>query len=154
MDNTRGFGPRVEGSSPSGGIIVFILCMKKYFLPIITVCVLAMTFSPFIALAKCPDGIVTCSGTPECPCTWDKVAEMLQKILNFIVFTIAVPLGTLAIIIGAIVLMTSAGNPGRAAMGKTIIWSAIIGLLLALTTRLIINFILDAIGASRFKIPK
>ena len=102
--------------------------------------------TPFIALADCPTGgIVTCSGTPDCPCTWDKVSLMLSKILDFFV-DIALSLATIAIIIGGVLILISAGNPKLAGMGRTILYSAIIGLFLALCAKLIINWILDAIG--------
>ena len=124
--------------------------MKTNHLLLYSVLLAVIVLSPLItsaAAADCPTGgFVTCSGDTTCPCTWDKVIEMLKKILNFIATEVALPLGTIAIIVGGVMLLISAGNPNLAGMGKKIVYSAIIGLVLALCTTLIINWILDTLG--------
>jgi hypothetical protein len=127
--------------------------MKKLFLGISLVCLLLSIFVPFFANAACPTGgLVTCSGTVDCPCTWGKIAEMAAGILKFIIWKIAIPLAVLALTVGGIILLTSAGNPGRATLGKQIIIGAIVGLFLALCSVLIVNFVLNAIGAGSYKV--
>jgi len=88
-------------------------------------------------------GLVPCDGAD---CTIPKFFEMLVNIYRFIVFTIAVPLGIIALSVAGVMILISAGNPGLANKGKSILWLAIIGLTLALCSWLIINFILTTLG--------
>jgi type IV secretory pathway VirB2 component (pilin) len=124
--------------------------MKKIFLPIILFCLLLTVFIPFTANAVCGDGsgIVNCGCAPNGSdaCTITDVFLMLVKIYNFIVFYIATPLAVIAIIIAAIMMMISAGNPNLLGMGKKIFYAAIIGLVLVFCSYLIINFVVSAIA--------
>ena len=125
---------------------------SKIFFAVIAFCLLLAVCAPFIVKAA---GLVTCSGVPGVDggkCTWDKVKSMLEGILKFIVQTIATPLATLALIIGAIMFMASAGNPGLAGTGKKIMIAALVGLALAWCAVLIVNFVLNAIGATGYHV--
>jgi hypothetical protein len=127
--------------------------MNKVFLSIIALFFLSiLLFAPFLTKTVSAAGLVTCDGTIADKCDETKVMSMLTGILQFIINDIAIPLATVAIIIGAIILTTSGGNPGMAGTGRKILIAAIIGLLLALCSKLIINFILNAIGASSYQI--
>jgi hypothetical protein len=114
---------------------------KKIFLPIILLYLLSIIFVPLLAKAA----IVTCDG-PNC--TIDKFFEMLGNIYSFIV-QIATPLAVIALTVGGILMMISAGNPNLMSIGKKVFWSAVIGLALVLATKAIINFILSAMGSSQ-----
>ena len=94
-------------------------------------------------------GLAPDCGYPNPPCDWNDFENILQGVLRFIVQDIATPLAVLALVAGAIILLTSAGNPNRAGLGKKILYGAIIGLLLAWCTDIIINFILKAIGSDQ-----
>ena len=113
--------------------------MKKISLSIIYLYSSLIIFIPNLTKAA---GLVTCTSG----CTLDKLTEMSTKIYSFIVDQIAAPLGTLAILIGAVLMMTSAGNPNQMSTGKKVFWIAVIGLALALGTKVIINWILTAVG--------
>lgn len=93
-------------------------------------------------------GIVQCGNAPDGSdaCTITDFFAMLARIYDFLVKWIATPLAILAITIGAVVLMTSAGNPAQATRGKQILMFAIIGLVLVFCSWLIIQTILSAIG--------
>ncbi len=73
---------------------------------------------------------------------------MLVRIYQFIVTWIATPLAVIAILIGGILWMISAGDPNLMGKGKEIMKWAIIGLVLVFCSYLIIDFILRAIGVS------
>jgi len=88
-------------------------------------------------------GLVPCNG-PDC--TINSFFTLLGNIYHFIVIQIATPLAIIALIVGGIMLMLSAGNPNLAGLGKKILYSAIIGLALVFCSWLIIDFILKAIG--------
>jgi len=116
--------------------------MKKIFATISLIFLLSTIFVPFLAFAA--EGIVPCQDN----CTITDFFKMLGNIFNFIVNDIAIPVAVVALVIGGVILLISAGNPNMVGLGKKILWSAIIGLLLALCSKLIINFILNALGAS------
>jgi len=116
--------------------------MKKIFLPIILFSLLAVIVAPLIASAA----IVTCGNTAETPCTLQDFLGMFDKIYNFIVIDLATPLAVIAVIVGGVFIMASAGNPNAMATGKKILWSGIIGIALAWGSYAIIKLVLSAIG--------
>ena len=113
--------------------------MKKIFL---TPALLSTIFAPVAIKAQ---GLVPCNG-PNC--TINSFFTLLGNIYNFIVIQIATPLAVVALIVGGIMLMVSAGNPNLAGLGKKILYSAIIGLVLVFCSWLIIDFILKTLGYS------
>ena len=110
--------------------------MKK---PLLIGFLLVLSLIPVLSSAT----LVTCNG-PDC--TIGKFFETLVEIYKFIVFQIATPLAVIALIIGGIFMMISAGNPNTFATGRKIMISAIIGLALAFCSYLIISFVLDTLG--------
>jgi len=123
--------------------------MKKIFLGIVLFFLLSIIFVPLFSQAsQCAGqtGIVKCGQDASCPCELGDFMNMANEIYSFIVYQIATPLAVIAIIIGGILMMTSAGNPNLMGMGKKVLWSAIIGLALAFATKGIINFILSVVG--------
>jgi len=118
--------------------------MKKIFLPIVIFCLLSIIFVPF--LVKAEDGIVPCGNPGGSACGISDFFTMLGNIYHFIVFDIATPLAVIALTVGGIMMMISAGSPDLMGKGKKILYAAIIGLALVWGSWLIIDFILKAIG--------
>ncbi len=114
---------------------------KKIFLSVI---ILSLMLSPFLVIAA-EDGLVKCGNDVNDPCGLDDFMTLLNDIYTFIVSNIAAPLAIIAIIIGGVLMMTSAGNPNMMSLGKKVFWSAVIGLVLAFGAKAIINFILETI---------
>ncbi len=92
------------------------------------------------------DGIVPCGQYPNCPCDITDVFIILTNIYFFVVAWIATPLAVIAIVIGAVIMMISAGNPQALGTGKKVLYAGIIGLVLVLCSWLIIDFVLSALG--------
>jgi type IV secretory pathway VirB2 component (pilin) len=113
---------------------------KKLFSVIVLLSLLLITFIPFLAKA---DGLVPCSGLD---CTISSFFQLLLNIYNFIVWDIATPLAVIALTIGGIFMMISAGNPELMGKGKKTLYAAIIGLVLVFGSWLIINTILNILG--------
>ena len=114
---------------------------KKIFLAVTVFCLLLIIFVPVLANAS----IVPCNG-PDC--TICSFFQMLVNIYNFIVQDIATPLAILAFTIGGICILVSAGNPTLSGLGRKILWSAGIGIVLVFLSFLIIDFVLHAVGYS------
>ena len=124
--------------------------MKKIFLSILLFCLLSIIFAPIITSAQ---GIVPCNPTCDkdgknCTgqCTINDFFTMLANIYGFIVKMIATPLAVIALTVGGIFMLISAGNPALMTKGKEILKWAIIGLALTWGSWLIIDFVLKAIG--------
>ena len=97
-------------------------------------------------------GLVPCgsainnSGNLTCPCELEHVFVLVLNLYNFAVWKISVPLASLLVVIGGIMLLVSGGNPGLASKARTILWGAVIGIVLVFGAWIIINTILVAIG--------
>jgi len=90
----------------------------------------------------CPtDGIVFCNPLQACD-----FQELIDKIMNFI-FALAVVAAPLIIIVGALQLVTSGGDPKKIGAGKNMITYALIGLSIILLARGIVAMIKQAMGA-------
>ena len=124
--------------------------MKKFVHILLFSVLLTLAFAPVVIHAQSEGLVTNCGGAGEPECNAATFQSALLKIFNIIVNNVAVPLAVIAIIIGAVAMITSAGNPTTASWGKKVIISAIIGLILALSTRAIIRFILEAIGSKQF----
>ena len=119
--------------------------MKKY---ILTFLLLVLFFAPVLTIAQ---GLVPCGqGLPTDPnfkrCELEDLFKLIQIIYKFLVWNIATPLAGLIIVIGGIMLIISAGNPGLANQAKKIIMNSIVAWLLVFGSWLIINTVLNVIG--------
>jgi len=119
--------------------------MNKIFLSVIVFCLLSIIFAPVLARAA-GEGIVTCGNDASDPCTIGDFFDMLGKIYEFIVKNIATPLAIIALTVGGVMMMISAGNPNLMGNGKKIMYAAIIGLVLVWCSWLIIDSVLKAVG--------
>lgn len=84
-------------------------------------------------------GLVPCSGGSECD--FNQVYELVNNILNFVVFALAVPLATIAIVMAGVWLVIYPGNEGKRKEAIHMMTTAVIGLFLVLAGYLIIKAI-------------
>jgi len=115
--------------------------MKKTFLLVILSISLILISVPFLVSAE-GQGIVPCEGED---CDLKMLFKMAGAIYSFITKKIATPLALLAITIGAILILISAGNPNLASTGKKVLAAGIIGLVLAYGSYLIVDFIMTTL---------
>lgn len=99
-------------------------------------------FAPILAMAQQPRGLVPWTCANLIPCNICDLWVLADNIIRFLVFTLALPILVLALIIGGIVWMTSAGNPTRIEKGKNILTSSIIGVFIAFGGWLIVDTII------------
>ena len=86
------------------------------------------------------DYVVFCS-----PITYTKFGQLVDAIINFI-FTIAMVVAPLMVIIGAFFLLTAAGAADRIKLGKNIITYTLIGLAIVLLAKGLIAMIEQVMG--------
>ena len=138
LDIIFGFEPKVPGSSPGEGTKEFKNkdMQNKYLFFILAISIF------LVPLSSMAFQIVPCQNN----CGIQDLFTMLNNIYTFIVTYIAAPLATIALVIGGIIMLTSAGNPSQFQKGKQILFLAIIGLVLAFGSYLIIETLLKAMG--------
>lgn len=88
-------------------------------------------------------GLVPCNGSTTDPCTWQKLVELAQLVINFLLFKIAAPLAVIMFVYAGFLYVTNGGNESKVKQAHEIFWGVFIGLVIALAAWLIINFILD-----------
>ena len=122
--------------------------MKKIFWVFFTVLLLPLILPALAQASQCggATGLVPCGINATCPCEIQDFFVMLNRIFIFAIKWIVTPLAVLMLTIGGLLILISAGNPNLAGLGKKTLYAAIIGLVLAFGSWLIISFILNAIG--------
>lgn len=90
-------------------------------------------------------------------CTFSKIfgiygdqggESLFGNVYRFLVLYLAVPLATLSIVVGGIMYATSAIDSNRRNTGKQILTYAVIGLILTLSSYLIIKTVVNALVSS------
>ena len=94
--------------------------------------------------ASAQEGFVTCEGTRDNPCDFCHVISTSSNVLDFII-TVAVVIVTLMILYAGMKLVTSAGNTEAKEKAKSYLTNAIIGLIIVLTSWLLIDTIMKII---------
>ena len=122
--------------------------MKKIILKsFLLLAVLFLFLAPAISLAWTPgQPLVPCGNNVQPACTLADLFVLLANVYSFIVTYIATSLAVIVIIVGAIFILTSAGDPGRSGTGKKMIYGAIIGLVLVFGSWIIVDTFLKIIG--------
>lgn len=98
---------------------------------------------------QCPEGTVQAGASvgslAECNTEKDEtLMPTLAQIINVIVGVVGV-VAVIVIVIGAILLVTSQGDPGRLARARLTIMYAVIGLVVAILAYAIVNFVLASV---------
>lgn len=122
--------------------------MKKIFWVFFTIILLPLVLPAMAQASQCAGatGLVPCGQNATCPCEIQDFFVMLTRIFVFIIQWIVTPLSVLMLTIGGILILISGINQNFYTLGKNTLYAAIIGLVLAFGSYLIIGFILNAIG--------
>ncbi|OGZ53426.1 MAG: hypothetical protein A3B25_01880 [Candidatus Ryanbacteria bacterium RIFCSPLOWO2_01_FULL_48_26] len=86
---------------------------------------------------------------PETACK--SLCDLIHTLIHLIVFGMSITLFGAAPILfawGGILILTSAGNPGKISDGKKILTGTLIGILIILSAYLIVKTFIDALGIS------
>ncbi len=112
--------------------------------------VLVYTFLIFnfasAALVPCGPGI---AAKPSCQ--FCDLLTLINKIINFALYDIAIPLSVIFIVYGGFTIMTAGASPERVKTGRSVIKAAVVGLLIALFAWMIINTILTVLAGQKFE---
>lgn len=123
--------------------------MKKFIPSLILFSIFCFLFSIGAAQAA----LVPCGTSTTHPCTACDFGQLAINIVNFLL-NIILPLAAVMIVIGGITIATAGDNPGKVSKGKEIITAAVVGILIALLSWIIIDTIIKvvAVGWSNLNI--
>lgn len=89
--------------------------------------------------------LVPCGTSTTPACTWCHLMLLGKNIIDFLMYLVF-PLAAVMIVIGGITIMTAAGSPAKVVNGRKIIMSAVVGILIALLSWLIIDTIIKILA--------
>lgn len=112
--------------------------MRKIILSFI---IFSFVLSPVLFIVNAA-GLVPCEGIA---CTWNDLYALVANIINFMVYTLALPLAAIFIVWGGFLIMTAGGSQSRFESGKESVKWAVIGLVIVLAAWLIISLIIQAL---------
>jgi hypothetical protein len=102
--------------------------------------------------AQAANGLVPCG--PESHggkgCQFCDLLILVEKVIDFALYNIAIPLVVVFIVWGGLTIMTAGDSTEKVGQGRKMIQSAIIGVFIALGAWMIINMVLSAIGGGSF----
>ena len=94
----------------------------------------------------CPEeGLVPC-GTPCCPCTLCHFFVLFDNLVDFFIAKLVPIVAFIMMLIGAFMFMFSMDNPARVSLGRNIIKSVLIGLVIIYGAYTLVGWFLVSIG--------
>lgn len=94
---------------------------------------------------KQQDYLVVCGVGLGDLCTICDIWALADKVINFLLFTLATPILIIVLIVGGFIYLTSGGNPKKTETAKGLITSAIFGIIIAFAAWLIVDTILKTL---------
>ncbi len=85
-------------------------------------------------------------GSFKNPCGFDDLMQQIQKLINFLLFTIAMPVTAIMFAYAGFLYIASGGNGGNIEKAKGIFKKVLIGFVLALAAWLIVKTIMVSLG--------
>jgi len=121
--------------------------MKKIIKPVILLSLCLMLLLPVGSLAySLGDSLVpACTGTGG-QCQWDDLLTLVNNVITFALKYMVVPIAAIMFAYAGFLMVTSAGSTESRSKAKSIAFSTVLGLVLALAAWLIVKLILTTLG--------
>ena len=116
--------------------------MKKILLIIFSLIVLIFP----LASSAADYGLIPCDGNAGDPCSFEDVVLLVDNVIDFLIFTLAIPIATIIIMYAGWIFLTKGASPDAIKKAKGMMWNVLIGLSIALAAWLIVEFVLEALG--------
>jgi hypothetical protein len=104
--------------------------------------ILLFILSPSVVFAA---GLVPSCGTS---CGFNEFIQLIQNVINFLMFDVAAPLAAIAFAIAGIIMFTAGGSPEKIKQAKEIFYYVFIGIFVALAGWLIVSTIMGTLLGS------
>lgn len=118
--------------------------MKNYKKLILFLLILPIFIVPFLSLAQ-GDSLVPCDNVTE-NCDFNKLLELVNKFLNFVVIGLAVPIMAIMFCYAGFLMLTSGGKEESRTKAKRIFGNVAVGFIIAAGAFIIVKFILNLLG--------
>lgn len=86
-------------------------------------------------------------GGIKVPCTFDHILILINNIVNFLLFVIAIPIAAVMFCYAGFLMIFSGGEASARTKAKGIFWNVFFGLIIAVAAWVIIHTLLGIIGA-------
>ena len=107
---------------------------------------IAVMILPGLSFAQEAEGqIVPKSCAEGAPCEFSELFQVGTNVIGFLINAVTI-LGFVAVAIAGLMMLSSGGNQERYEQGKKIMWYAVIGLVLAFASRIIVATIISQLG--------
>ena len=90
-------------------------------------------------------GLVPCGGVDEPVCTWCHLFQVFKNVIDYALMIIF-PLAAIMIVYGGITMMIARDNATKFSQGKDIMTAAVVGILIALLSWLILDTVFKIIA--------
>ena len=108
-----------------------------------------IAFSPALSFAEdSPYGLIPCDGGPTDPCGFEDAILLVDSLIDFLIFKLAIPIATVVIVWAGWIFLTKGNTPDSRKKAGGMMWNVIKGLALALAAWIIVEFSLEALGCS------
>ena len=106
----------------------------------------SILFFLFLSFTPVSAALVNCGNEGQDPCTFNDFMAMINGVIDFVLFSIVPPIAVVTIVIAAINLMTSSGDPSKLEQAKkTLIW-IVLGLVVVYGAWAIVTGFIEALG--------
>lgn len=112
---------------------------------------LTLIFSASVTHAQVTNNIVPCGNPGQPECQTNDFFKLVQNVVNYFTFVLAVPVATVAIAYAGIGMASQPAKPEKRKQAIEILQAAIIGLVLVLAAWLIVNTIFDYLAKDEYK---
>lgn len=119
--------------------------MKKFIIFVSVFLILIMPILSFAAFDPLK-GLVSCDGTVASPCDFNAFLNLINTVIKFILFYMAIPIAAIMFVYAGFKLVTSGGSTEARTKAKEIFWNALLGLVLAAAAWLIVKTLLSILG--------
>ncbi len=121
--------------------------------------ILAVNFLMVSGLVLAQSNFIPSSCTDLNNCTFDKIFglddetdSLFNKLINFAVLKLAVPLTTIAIVYAGVIIVSNPANSSKREEGKRVLYIAVWGLIITLAAYLIIKTIVNFLDSGAYPI--
>lgn len=115
--------------------------MKAFF----AILLIGFLLLPLLAGAQ---GLVPCGGEGQPDCGLCHLFQLINNILNWVLFVLIPIIAPIFVVIGGIYLLIARGDPGLFSQGKSVLTAAVIGLIIVYTAWVVLMTILNFLGVA------
>lgn len=106
----------------------------------------------FLSFAFSANASLVPTGCADGMCTPCDIWPLADNITWFALYGLALPIMVVVLLVGGILMLTSAGNQSSLEKGKALIWNGIVGILIAFVAYLVINTIVFSLASGTFTV--